>query len=149
MKIQRMINSLLIVSSLSFAMVSGMSHASQEEDFHARDLNGDGVIDLSEHRADEEATFAAMDTNADGEITVGEYADYLVRDMDFPADVALSLAKCFVRHVDSDGNGTLSREEMIAFNDRIFFALAGDDELLTLEESLETPPPDALPPMAC
>jgi hypothetical protein len=123
--------------------------AEQDERFAKIDLNSDGRIDLEEHRASDEAEFRRIDANGDGKVTLAEYAAWLQTEMGFDAKTAGSVAACYVRHIDANRDGSISRDEMNGLNERIFLSLAGDDRLMTLEESKQTPPPDVLPPMVC
>ncbi len=134
---------------LVLAFSSGALAQTQDERFAEIDRNGDGVITYEEHAAADEAEFRAIDADGNGTVTVKEYAAWLAADQDFPAPVALSVARCFFRGIDADGDGKLSREELRTSNDRVFNWLAGDDGQMTLAESKRTPPPDIVPTPVC
>ncbi|WP_019404511.1 MULTISPECIES: EF-hand domain-containing protein [unclassified Chelatococcus] len=134
---------------LVLAFSSGALAQTQDERFAEIDRNGDGVITYEEHAAADEAELRAIDADGNGTLTVKEYAAWLAADQDFPAPVALSVARCFFRGIDADGDGKLSREELRTYNDRVFKWLAGDDGQMTLAESKRTPPPDIVPTPVC
>ena len=139
---------LLVGVGVSLLMSCTFAQA-QDTRFAKIDLNGDGRIDLEEHRASQEAEFKAIDADGNGEVTQAEYGAWLQKQMGFNAAAAGSVAVCYIRHVDADKNGSLSRQEMNGLNERIFLSLAGEDRLMTLDESRQTPPPEVLPPLVC
>ncbi|POR56521.1 EF-hand domain-containing protein [Bosea psychrotolerans] len=134
---------LLALSSAAFA-------ETRDERFRRIDVDRDGVISHDEHSGNVEAEFRKLDTDGDGAVTVEDYAAELGRKTPGAPRVALlSVARCFFRIVDGNGDGKLSLAEMRSFEDRIFKWLAGSDGRMTLEESEQGPPPEVIPVPVC
>lgn len=134
---------------LGLALSSNAWAVTQDERFKRVDQNGDGVISYEEHAANDEAEFNKFDANGDGVIPVREYADGLVKENPAAKPVSLTVAWCFYKSIDANGDGKLTRDEWRTFNDRVFKWLASDDGRMTLEESKQVPPPQIIPRTVC
>ena len=137
-----------VLLELAFSSATAWAET-REQRFQRIDQNGDGVISYEEHAAADEAEFAKIDANGDGMLPVQEYADWLTKENPAAKPVSLSIARCFYKVVDANGDAKVSREEWRSYNDRIFKWLAGDDGRMTLDESKRTPPPEIIPRPVC
>lgn len=112
-------------------------------DFDAIDTNKDGYITWEEFAAARARDFALFDANKDGRISPREFIDRPGSD---PARRAQRERR--FREIDKDGDGTIAREEYVAFGRLIFDKLDGDRDgrisRAEFEEALTGGPP--LPP---
>lgn len=89
--------------------------------FDAADVNNDGVVDVDEYVAYFVAAFQRHDANGDGFLTPDEVPD-------------VDMAR--FRAADRDGDGRISLGEAIAERMIVFFDIASDDGVITLDRLL-------------
>jgi Ca2+-binding EF-hand superfamily protein len=134
-----MMNMKLILSTLLLSSVAMMAHADEgKKHRHNPDLNGDGVVTVSELLEQRQAKFKKMDLNGDGYVTEAETAELKAKmdakrekmrnekakahfaKADSNGDGMISAAEFTskseerIKLMDADGNGEISRQEMRA-----------------------------------
>lgn len=98
------------VAAFALTATAGVAREGNRPTFEQIDSNGDGEISGAELSAVNAARFAARDTNGDG---------FLDREELEAAAAKRSAVRInrMMRHVDSDGDGQLSQEEIAARRD--------------------------------
>ena len=137
-----------LLLTLAFGVAAATPDA-QAERFRSTDSNGDGFVDLAEQRAAVQREFETIDGNRDGFLDQAEYAKHLAASVQgaLPAQALQSVARCYIRGADRNGDGKLSLDEQQAHGLRFFKALdSNGDGRLTLEESKRPPDPKAIGP---
>ena len=102
---------------------------------HAEELdaNGDGAVTLDEMLAQATKTFTACDRSGDGKLTEDEYGS---RNM--PRTPMAGFVKGHARELDADGDGAISKTELLNVAKRMFRGSDGNhDGKLTADEYAE------------
>ncbi len=110
-------------SVVSFATGGYATGIRTMEFLHAVDTNGDGMISRDEWLAFQEKTFAMLDRKKTGVIDAKEYLG-----ADRPAMVSFAtggyatglLTHEMMAKIDTDGDGTISHDEFIAYQMKVF-----------------------------
>jgi len=108
------------------------------------DTNGDSKIDTGEWQAGVEGSFAEIDTDGDGKITVAEIdalGDEIATEAGATvAALVMKLIKPIILAMDTDGDGSVSREEFTKAANAWFAKLdANKDAELTRAELMDLP----------
>jgi Ca2+-binding EF-hand superfamily protein len=125
------------------------------------DRNGDGILDEREAApapppilpqgpggpARFAFNFAVLDSDSDGKVSLAELAEYYRQFGDGPFQVralgngppADALNAALLRHADRNGDGKLSREEIVTLPELIAALDRDGDELVSASELMQTP----------
>jgi Ca2+-binding EF-hand superfamily protein len=115
----------------------------------AADFNGDGKVTLDEHLAWARSVFEQMDMDGDGYISTQEMAQFRFKQLasrsphagaqDENPDggpVMIPVAK-FSPQIDLDGDGRISLAEHLAYETKLFKAMANAEGVITAKEILD------------
>lgn len=144
-----------VAALLALTAPAGAAEDEQAARFQREDTNGDGFLNSSERDAAVRRDFDETDVDRDGFLTIAEYQRWMElhvrgaggRRIPLPPAATASVARCYFRMVDSNGDGKLSLAEQQVHAARTFRALDRDgDGRLTLAESKGVPDPKVMGP---
>jgi Ca2+-binding EF-hand superfamily protein len=117
---------------IGFGLLSAPAWSqSREEKFRTWDTDGDGAINMAEHRAVMQDTFRGIDADANGNLSIEEMYDSLVQEQQRTGITTIpeavhAVAAATIQSYDRNGNRSASLAEFIAAQD-VYFAKADRD----------------------
>src|SRR5580698_5718837 len=107
----------------SFATGGYASGLRSEELMHKMDTNGDGMVSKDEWLAYQEKIFAMLDKNKSGTLDAKAFIDPTGGELVSFATGGYARGlrtKAMMHKIDSDGDGTISHDEYIAYQGKVF-----------------------------
>jgi hypothetical protein len=108
---------------VSFATGGYASGLRSQELMHKMDTNGDGMVSKEEWLAFQEKAFAMLDKGKTGKVTAKEFTSADGGDMVSIATGGYARGlrtKAMMHKIDTDGDGTVSHDEYIAYQTKVF-----------------------------
>jgi hypothetical protein len=108
---------------VSFATGGYASGLRSEKLMHKMDTNGDGMVSKDEWIAYQEKVFAMLDKNKSGTLDAKAFIDPTGGDLVSFATGGYARGlrtKAMMHKIDTDGDGTISHDEYIAYQSKVF-----------------------------
>jgi Ca2+-binding EF-hand superfamily protein len=108
---------------VSFATGGYASGLRSEKLMHKMDTNGDGMVSKDEWIAYQEKVFAMLDKNKSGTLDAKAFIDPTGGDLVSFATGGFARglrSKAMMHKIDTDGDGTISHDEYIAYQSKVF-----------------------------